>query len=264
MKSLSKVIKPHEIILQAPVFIEILDKAREAEEQTPVDVCPDNPQAAAQEEAERIIKETEDMIVQILEKARLEAENIMAEAREAAQNIRLTAEKEAGLLKEDAMNNGYRNGWDKAREETAKLLEETNQQCKKLLEEANRERLGIIKSCENVIIQMSIDIAKKIVEKELTTNPDIIIKLVHSIMEFMNNANAYKILVSPEDFVTLVSEVGVPSESPSGNEKIQVQVDKTVSRGGCIVETDLGSVDARLETRISSLEDALLDVARCE
>ncbi|MGI6548912.1 MAG: FliH/SctL family protein [Syntrophomonadales bacterium] len=261
---MSKVIKPHEIILQAPVFIEIPDQTAAVEDQFPVEVSPDVSQAAAQEEAERIIKETEEMIVQILEKARLEAQNIMAEAREEAQVIRVKAEKEAVLLKEQAMNNGYQSGWERAREEARQQLEQANQQSKDLLEAANRERLDIIRSCEKIIIQMSMDIARKIVEKELTTNSDIIVKLVGSIMEYMNGADAFKILVSPEDFAILVKEFGEHTGLSGGDQKIQVLADQKISRGGCIVETDLGSVDARLETRISSLEDSLMDVVRYE
>lgn len=264
MRSLSKVIKPHEIILKAPVFLDIPGKMTQAENLRLTHADHDNTQADAREEADKIIKETEEIIVQLLEKARLQAQNIMAEADEEAQDIRLRAENEAQLLKEQAIDSGYQYGWDKAGEEARQQLEEASRQSKDLLEEANRERLRIIQSCESIIIKMSMGIAQKIVEKELTTNPDIIVKLVGSIMEFMNGVEAFKVLVSPEDFMTLITEFGEHIQSAGGNEKIRILADKTVSRGGCIVETDLGSVDARLETRISSLENALMDVVTYE
>ena len=108
------------------------------------------------------------------------------------------------------------------------------------------------------------DIAKRIIEKELTTNPDIIIKLVKNIVDSMNTAEAYKILVNPEDFETLTAEFGKQNLYSSVNDKIQILTDNNVSPGGCIVETDLGSVDATLETRVASLEDAIMGVVNHE
>jgi len=259
---LSKIIKPHEIILQEPVFLEVRCNDIPVEE-SPIEIVTDT-EGGMRDETERILKETEEMVIEILEKARLEAQNIIAEAEEEAQEIRLKTEKEAEKLKEQALDNGYLKGWEKAREEAEQQIEQARQQSEDLLQQAQRERLSIIGSCENIMVKMSMEIAKKIVEKELTTNPDIIIKLVKNIIDFMNTAEAYKILVNAEDFVTLAAEFGQQTIYSNMNDKNQIMADPNISRGGCIVETDLGSVDATLETRINSLEDALMDVVRYE
>ncbi|MGE5545152.1 MAG: FliH/SctL family protein [Bacillota bacterium] len=258
---MSRIIKPHEIILQDPVFIQIPDKQTVVKEpQTENDLA--DAQAEVREEADRIVKETEEMVIEILEKARLEAKNIIADAREEAEEIRLKAEKEAALLKEQAIDHGYHEGWEKAREEARQQIEKARQESEDLVEQAKQERIGIIRSCESIIVRMSMDIAQKIVEKELTTNPDIIIELVKNILDYMNTAEFYKILVNPDDFVTLAAEFGKQSLFSSVNDRIQILADENVSRGGCVVETDLGLVDATLETRVSSLEESLMDVVR--
>lgn len=263
---MSKVIKPHEMILKAPVFIEILGKDIEAEVEQVSELGIDSgiSQVEARAEADKIMRETEEMIVEILEKARLEAHDIMAEAQEEAQDIRLKAKEEAEVLKQQALDNGYQSGWNKVMQETQQQIEQASQQSKDLLEEANRERLRILGSCESIMVRLSMDIAQKIVEKEITLNPDIIIKLVKNIREFMKSAEAVKVLVSPEDFETLVAEFAESDFTPGDNSQLHIMADKSISRGGCMVETDLGSVDARLETRVSTLENALMEVVNSD
>ena len=39
-----------------------------------------------------------------------------------------------------------------------------------------------------------------------------------------------------------------------GLKKLDVVVDSGVDRGGCIIETDLGNIDARISTQIHTLE----------
>lgn len=260
---MSRIIKPHEIILQEPVVIEVRNEEI-PHEVPPTEIELGDAQAEVRAEADRIIRETEDIVLEILDKARLEAQNIIDGAQDEARETRLMAEKEAEMIKEKSAENGYLEGWDKAKEESRDKIEEARQQSEDLLEQAYRERLGIIGSCENIIVRMSIDIAKKIVEKELTTNPDIIIKLVKNIVGSMNTAEAYKILVNPEDFETLTAEFGKQNLYSSVNDKIQILADENVSPGGCVAETDIGSVDATLETRVASLEDAIMGVVNHE
>lgn len=258
---MSKIIKPHEIILEEPIYLEIPEIEIKVEEELP-EAEPADIEVDAKDEAERIVKETEEMVVEILEKAGIEAKNVIGEAEEEARQIRMAAESEAELLRKKAEEEGYKSGWDKAMEEAQQRLEQARQMSEDLIEQAHKERLSILSSCESIIVRMALDIAEKIVEQEIKTNPDIITKLVQNIIDSMNTAETYKILVNPEDYVNLAAEIAERTFSPTGNDNIQLVADSSVSRGGCVVETDLGSVDARVETRMASLEEALMDVVR--
>ncbi len=250
---MSKVIKSHEMILEAPVFIEVSDNNTNTEEASELGIGSAVVPIEVREEADKIMQETEEMVVEILDKARHQAHNIVAEA----QDIRLRAREESEKLKQEATANGYQSGWDKAMEDIKQQFEQAHQESNDLIEQARQERLDILGSCEGIMVRLSMNIAKKIVEKELALNPDIIIKLVQNIMEFMNSAEAVKVLVSPEDFENLVAEF---AKSDNADGQLEIVVDQNASPGGCMVETNLGLVDARLETRISALEDVLLEV----
>jgi len=255
MKSLSKVIKSHETILINPVCIDRVFTEAETKDNGSRITSEDR----LREEADKIMRETEEMIVELLNKARLEAQHIIAEAQEEALDLRLKAEKEAQVLRQQAVNEGYEAGWKKALDDTREQIDQARSHSQELLDQARKERLAILGSCEGILVRLALDIAQKIVEKELTINPDITVNLVKKIMEFMHSADAFKVLVSPEDFAGLVDEFADLSQSTSSG-KLQIAVEKGIKPGGCVVETDLGVIDARLETRISSLENALMEV----
>jgi len=43
--------------------------------------------------------------------------------------------------------------------------------------------------------------------------------------------------------------------------KMSIVEDTTVDRGGCVIETDFGEIDARIASQLSELEDRILEVA---
>ena len=50
--------------------------------------------------------------------------------------------------------------------------------------------------------------------------------------------------------------------SLEGMEKLLIREDPQISRGGCIVETQIGDVDAQVEERLGKLKSALIDAIR--
>ena len=49
-----------------------------------------------------------------------------------------------------------------------------------------------------------------------------------------------------------------------GSAQVEIVPDHTLSRGDCVVEGDLGAVDARLDTRMAELRRALAESVREE
>jgi flagellar assembly protein FliH len=43
--------------------------------------------------------------------------------------------------------------------------------------------------------------------------------------------------------------------------KLTIVEDTTVDKGGCIIETDFGEIDARIASQLGELEDRILEVA---
>jgi len=49
--------------------------------------------------------------------------------------------------------------------------------------------------------------------------------------------------------------------SMDGIQKIEVIADRRVKRGGCVLETSVGNVDARIQSQLSEIGNSLREVA---
>lgn len=212
----------------------------------------------AREEANSILQDTETMVQDILEKAREEARKIIAEAEEAARLMEASAVEEAKSVREDGLEQGYQEGIAKAILEKQAEMDLMKEENIRILEEAQRERLKIINTSEEIIVKMALSIAKKIVDKEVMEISDITKNIVNKIMEQLSDSEAFKIFVSPKDFEFLAEKAAFNQLGQSGG-KLQVKSDSRITDGGCIIDSDLGIVDARLETRVTAIENALLE-----
>ena len=109
---------------------------------------------------------------------------------------------------------------------------------------------------EPELVKLATGVARKIVSTELTSQPDTIVQMVRQALTGVRQARRVVIQVPPphvENLRAQASELDLSSTC-----EIQVMADASLAPGGCRIETELGLVDARLETQLSIIEQALL------
>lgn len=261
---MSKIIKSSDLVIAEP-FIVVPGPEKEKKEKGKVpalelqeEVKPLPNLEMVKKEADLILKETEEMVKEILAKAGQEAKSIIEEAREEAEVIRKNSLAEAEALKNKAREEGYREGWEKARVEAEADLAKAREESERIIKEALEERRNIINSCEEMMVRLCLATAAKIAEKEIEQNPDIIIRLIRKAIEALGDIEKARVYLNPKDMEMVVEkseelERGLKAE-------IEYKMDEEISRGGCVVESEAGSVDATLENRIKNLKEVLLDV----
>jgi len=212
-------------------------------------------------EVAEVIREAEDMVKEILENARAEAQQVIASAEEEADRIKNLARQEAELIKKHSWEEGYREGQEKAFQEIEDLRSKTLLECHQMVEEARKTKESIIRSAEEDIVSLALAIARKIIDKEVRENSDIIINLIRSTLAMVGNAGNSKILVNSHDFETVAENRFSLASPGQAIEHLEVQLDNRITPGGFIIESDVGIVDAQLETRISKVAEALMGEA---
>ncbi|NLW90328.1 MAG: hypothetical protein GXY34_01835 [Syntrophomonadaceae bacterium] len=279
---MSRIIKNDDAILSQPIVIESLilhDFEPEVEDpeltEEPDVVALEEPQQPTQLELERqeleqlkiesqkVIEETETMVLDLLQKARDEARAIIANAQEQADLIRSQAETEATELKTSNQKQGYEEGLKKAEEdiETDRLA--AFQQSQELLEEARQLKIQMMRSSESDMMRLVMAIAKKVIASELTTNPYFIVNVLREAIDFLDHPDNITVYVNPQDLDKILAITQSDSffEIGSPDVNLDFRADNRISPGGCSLESQGGSVDTRLETRISGIEQALWEVS---
>ena len=107
---------------------------------------------------------------------------------------------------------------------------------------------------------LAVRIAEKILERELTLSPDAVVDIARAALTQAGTPRDVMLRVHPDDLKAL--ERGRPRllERCARAEVVHLRADASVTRGGCIVETELGTVDARLPLQLEAIERALRSV----
>ncbi|HEX3031768.1 MAG TPA: FliH/SctL family protein [Bacillota bacterium] len=239
-------------------FPEELEVAASADEEVLIEE-PDIPSAS--EEAAKILAETETMVRELMDSARRQVEENLQQAREDAENIVLEARDEVEALKEQAWEEGYRQGFNKALEDAAAQADELRAQAQEVLKSARAEHDLILKDTESEIIGLVLAIAEKVIKSEIAVRTELVGQMVREAILKATDREELVIRVNPGDleYVNCLSEE-LRKENP-GMRSLRIIGDNVISPGGCVVETPNGSVDATLERQLSELREALMEVS---
>lgn len=218
-------------------------------------------QVSAHEEATNILQETETMVKELLGSARRQVEENLQQAREDAENIVLEARDEVDALKEQAREEGYRQGFDKAIQEATVQAEDIRAQARQVMEVARAEHNNIINEAEEEIIALVISVAEKVIGSQLVSRPELVGGIVRAAIQKATDREELVIRVNPEDLEYVTSLNEDLRKETQGMRTLRIIPDSIISRGGCVLETSNGSVDATLERQLSEIREALMEVS---
>lgn len=168
-------------------------------------------------------------------------------------NLISRAREEADAIREAAAKEGYQAGLSQAKDDIAAFRESM-----KVFMGAKQE---VFDTIAPEILSISVDIAKKIIKKELTQAPELLLESVHEILKGLSKEETKITLhANPAQVSMLKSEVPSMAEQLGLEAKIMVIPDDSVMEGGCVVTTTNGVVDATIDTQLAIISEALKEI----
>lgn len=228
--------------------------------------------AQAQQEAERIIKAAEDTAfaevkrqtdqaavikadaeneaAQIVEKAKAEAAQIVAEAQ--AQHDKIVSE-----ARNEGFEQGSKEGYEKGSAEVERLIDRMH----KILEAVMQRREEILQDTESQIVELVILMARKVIKILSENQKNVIMANTVAALRKVKTRGSVTLRVNIEDVKLTTAHADEFIQHVENVQGITVQEDSSVEKGGCIVETDFGAIDARISSQLTELENKILEVS---
>lgn len=200
-------------------------------------------------EAQEIKQSADDKVKVILDQANLEARKIESEIQD----------KETQILTE-ARKRGYQDGWEegikKGSDEVKRLIERVQV----ILDTAIQKRNEIFIETEQQIIGLVLLISKKIIKVISENQKNVVINNVIQALRKLKSRGEVAIRVNLADLELASQHKRDFVEMVEGVKSIKILEDSTVDRGGCIIDTDFGSIDARISSQLHEIEDKILEL----
>jgi len=175
---------------------------------------------------------------------------LMVEEQLAAEREKMA--RELSALREKAKEEGYAEGLAKAESETRHAEQTLQKNINHRAALLTRIREDLCENAQDDMVQIVYAACCKIIGKH-AIEPRIVAQMVKDILREQNEASSIEVHLNSEDL-----EAIRPYLSMSELENIQWRSSASVALGGCLVESSEGSLDARLETQLTSLKNVLI------
>jgi flagellar assembly protein FliH len=160
-------------------------------------------------------------------------------------------------MQEQILLQGIAQGEARGRESERKKIEPLRSNWVQSLDDLERLRHRLCLQMEAETVRLAVAIARKIVAVEAAVNPEMVLRVVRSALAEVLDREKITIRLHPQDCSMIEEhrEGLVADNDTSGDTRIQS--DETVDRGGCIIVTPQGEIDARIDKQMQSVEKAL-------
>jgi len=176
------------------------------------------------------------------------AKTIIARAEADAERIRKEAEAiraESAAVREQGRKEGLAKGESEGKAQLAEKL---------LILEKKRE--DFFAQAEPEIIRLVLAIAEKVIGQVATERPDVVRDVVRQALE-RSLGDRVIVRLNPDDYKTVMDEGYEFRDVLDRTKRIMFKEDDSISKGGCILETEVGTIDAQLETQLDAIRKAL-------
>ncbi len=159
---------------------------------------------------------------------------------------------------EDGFKKGYDDGLKKGEEEVNEKIETIKSEYIKTFKKIENLRENIYKDAENEMVSIVKEAIKKVISSNINNSEEFILNVLKDTIKDNIESKNISIRVSPEDYEFLENSKEQLGKLFTGKE-FKLIKDNSITRGGCIIETDFGEIDSTVETKLEEVLKVLED-----
>ena len=203
-------------------------------------------------QADQIIAAAQAEAGRLLEAARAEAQTLIDEA----------TPRGFGEGREQGLTEGLAEGQQLGREETIRQftaqLEALATSWAAALAELESGRQEMLHCAREDIVQLALAIGGKITRRVIELDSAVVKDQVADVLGLVNQPSGVTLSISPEDRKLVESVLPALFEKLGRSDHVELRDDPDVERGGCVLTTGKGRIDATVSTQIDRIAAALL------
>lgn len=181
--------------------------------------------------------------VALLQQAQEEADRCLAEAHDQASSLQSQGYAEGFKQGEEAGHAAIAEQWAPV---LASFVQATH--------DITRLRAEVVRQAEEDIVTLAFQLARKILRQEARYPRDILHATLRRALAYVGNHEHLVVRVHPRDLELAQAMQKDLLQGVDGVRHLTLEGDATVGRGGCVVASVFGEVDARLEAQLEELE----------
>lgn len=265
MKLLHRVVKSSQVYnFQETISIDntVVIKPRSFEEEiedtSPEDILKNHIEIEVQNRLASISRELSEKETDAMSEINLHKSRIISEAITEAEKIRKDAETQALVARELAREKGNNEGFAEGKKTALSQLENSLKAVALLLSELTAKKEEFYIAHENQLIDLALEMTKKITRSEIKTDREIIFGIVKQACKTFRNSDYVKISVAKCDFSEgVVTDINLLRNLIGNIPNIELELLSEAESGTIIIDNEKEIIDAGVPTQLELLQEIM-------
>jgi flagellar assembly protein FliH len=194
----------------------------------------------------------------------LNEKSILRDAEQQAADILRVAREKAAAIEQDAYAKGFeqgeKDGFDYGQQKVTKVIDKIEN----ILLEMTQAKHTLIKQGEKDLLDIVFSISRKVVHTQISIDCDAVREAVLDAMDHAADKSRLTVRINPGDHQYIEGIKPEFFKRFQQINQINITSDPSINRGGCLVETPYGNVDATVDTQLDQIREALESTYRLE
>lgn len=155
---------------------------------------------------------------------------------------------------------GYEEGYNKGISEGQKDARKVVANFSGLITDAVKQREILYEDARRKILELVLQIARKVTFDAARIEPEITAEIIAGAIKRLTDKSKIKVKVHPDHLPHIEQELDRFRGDSTAVKELVIEADSRVRYGGCFIETPTGDVDARIDSQLDIIAEALHDV----
>jgi flagellar assembly protein FliH len=179
---------------------------------------------------------------------------LLHQAQEEAERCLQAAHAQATAITAEAYRAGFKQGEEAGREAMRAPFALALASFQRAAEDILHLRAQVLRLAEEDVITLAFHFARKVIQQEALNNREVLSTTLQRALDCLIDRDNIVVRVNPTDLQQALELQADLLNLRSGIKALTIQADATIGRGGCVVESTFGEIDARLEAQIEEVE----------
>jgi len=154
---------------------------------------------------------------------------------------------------------GEKSGFEQGAQQTNISLQPNLKIFNNVVQALQQEKDSFYQENELYITKLAIAIAKKIIQRELMQDPEILLYIVREALKRITDNGRIVIRANPADIQLLKNTIDDMQDQYAVFNAVDFLPSDDIKRGGCVIESESGIIDAQLDVQLERIEQLLLE-----
>jgi flagellar assembly protein FliH len=177
--------------------------------------------------------------------------------REVPERLLEEARAEADQIREQARASGYEDGRQAGHAEATAAVQSAVGALREAAEGVHALRDQVADAVERDALELAQTLAGKIVAGSLQARPELVVDVVQGALRRVAGQRTITVLLNPADVESVSAALGELRTQGGPVELCDLQPDQRIQRGGVVVRTAEGEVDARIQTQLERAHEVI-------